>query len=62
MSTTTRHQAYAIACMRWAAEAKTEEERGVFLAMAQQWSEAALRLDGVATLGTTSPPVPMTHH
>jgi hypothetical protein len=41
------YREYAHECVRWAAEAESEEMRAAFLAMAQQWMEAALRIDGV---------------
>jgi len=46
MDTADGYRDYAKECLRWAAAAKTEEERDAFLAMAEQWVEAALRVEG----------------
>jgi hypothetical protein len=38
---------FADECMRWAAAARTEDQRQAFLQMACAWTQAALRLEGV---------------
>jgi hypothetical protein len=42
MTTATEYQEYARECARWAAEAKTEDQREAFLQLAQHWMQAAL--------------------
>jgi len=54
MTTAAEYRDYAKECMKWASEAKTEEERKTFLAMAQQWVNAALVADGVASPSETA--------
>jgi hypothetical protein len=50
-----QYRRYADECLRWAAEAKTEEEKKPFLAMAADWAKAALQLEGAVGLKKTSP-------
>jgi hypothetical protein len=38
---------YARDCLRWAARARTEEQRKQFLSLAHDWTQAALLLDGL---------------
>jgi len=40
-----RYRDYAKEGLRWAEGAKNEEERQAFLAMAEQWVQAALRME-----------------
>jgi hypothetical protein len=47
MATGDGFRQYAQECLRWADEAKTEEERAAFLDMARDWALAAMRLEGV---------------
>ncbi len=47
MTTAAEYREYAQECTRWAAEAESEDMRTAFLAMAKQWMEAALRVEGV---------------
>jgi len=47
MTTAAEYREYATECTQWAVQAKTEEERRVFLAMAQQWVNAALMLEAI---------------
>jgi hypothetical protein len=42
-----QYREYARECAQWAAEAQTDEARGIFLQMAQQWIEAALTIDRI---------------
>jgi hypothetical protein len=37
-------------CLRWAATARSEEERGTYLQMAKTWHEAALELEQSVSL------------
>jgi hypothetical protein len=48
MTRITQYRQYADECLRWAAEAKTEQDRKPFLDMAHDWARAALRLEGIA--------------
>ena len=45
METAVECHQYAEECVRWAARAKTEEQRKGFLEMARAWREAALLLE-----------------
>jgi hypothetical protein len=49
------YRQYAQECLRWAGQAKTEDQQKAFLEMAQAWTMAALRLalvpETVAPLG-----------
>jgi len=47
MNTTAEYREYARECMRWAAEAETEAQCKVLLALAELWTQAALSTDGV---------------
>jgi len=47
MATVSEYKQYAKECLRWAAEAETEEYREAFLQMARDWTLAAMRLEGV---------------
>ena len=38
---------FANDCLRWAAQAETEDQRTAMLKMARIWTEAALRLQGI---------------
>jgi hypothetical protein len=51
-----QYRQYAGECLRWAAEAKTEEERKPFLAMANDWAKAALQLEGSVGLEKADAP------
>jgi hypothetical protein len=42
MSTVDEHHKYARDCLRWAARARTEEQRKQFLSLAHHWTQAAL--------------------
>jgi hypothetical protein len=56
MATAKEFQEFADECMRWAAEARTEDQRQSFLQMARAWTQAALRLEGVL-VPARSPPL-----
>ena len=47
MATAKEFQEFADECMRWATDARTEDQRQTFLQMACAWTQAALRLEGV---------------
>jgi hypothetical protein len=47
MSTVNEYHAYARDCLRWAARAQTEEQRGQFLSLASDWTYAAAGLEGM---------------
>jgi hypothetical protein len=42
MSTLNEYQQYAQECVRWAAEAKDQEDQETFLEMAKAWTRVAL--------------------
>jgi hypothetical protein len=46
MSTVDDYHKYARDCLRWAARARTEEQRKHFLALAHDWRQAALLIEG----------------
>jgi hypothetical protein len=46
MSTVDEYHKYARDCLRWAARARTEEQRKHFLSLAHDWTQAALGLEG----------------
>jgi hypothetical protein len=45
MSTVDEYHKYARDCLRWAARARTEEQRQRFLSLAHDWTQAALGLE-----------------
>ena len=47
MSTVNEYHTYARDCLRWAARARTEEQRRQFLTLAHDWTQSALGLEGV---------------
>ena len=47
MSTVNEYHTYARDCLRWAARARTEEQRRQFLTLAHDWMQSALGLEGV---------------
>jgi hypothetical protein len=47
MSTVDEYRKYARDCLRWAARARTEEQRKQFLSLAHDWQQAASGLEGV---------------
>jgi hypothetical protein len=48
MATVSEYWQFADECLRWAAEAETEDDRKAFLELARDWTLAALRLEGAA--------------
>jgi hypothetical protein len=50
MSTANEYHAYARDCHRWAARARTEQQRRQFLSLANDWTQAAAGLEGVLDL------------
>jgi hypothetical protein len=62
MATGDGFRQYAQEWLRWADQAKTEEERAAFLDMARDWTLAAMRLEGVSVLdGAPTKPPPERH-
>jgi hypothetical protein len=60
MSTVDEYHTYARDCLRWAARARTEEQRKQFLTLARDWTHAASQIEGVLVPSepdTRSPPV-----
>jgi hypothetical protein len=47
MSTVYEYHTYARDCLRWAARARTEEQRRQFLTLAHDWTQSALGPEGV---------------
>jgi hypothetical protein len=45
MSTVNEYHTYARDCLRWAARARTEEQRRQFLSLASDWTRAATGLE-----------------
>jgi hypothetical protein len=45
MSTVYEYHTYARDCLRWAARARTEEQRRQFLTLAHDWTQSALGLE-----------------
>jgi hypothetical protein len=50
MTTADEYHRYARECLQWASEAKTEEQRANFFAMARTWMQAALQMAGAPAL------------
>jgi hypothetical protein len=48
MTTTSQYRHYAHECIRWAAQAKDNDERQAFLEMADAWKKVALIQTDVA--------------
>jgi hypothetical protein len=47
MSAFDEYRAYARDCLRWAAKARTEEQRKRLLSLAKDWTQAAEGLEGL---------------
>jgi hypothetical protein len=62
MSTVNEYHTYARDCLRWAARARTEEQRERLLSLARDWTQSALGLEGVsvppAPTAPNPPPLP----
>ena len=59
MATVSEYKQFAKECLRWAAEATTEEDRKAFLDLARDWTLAAVRLEEGAMLTTHKENVPV---
>ena len=46
MASVNDYRQFANECLRWAAEAETEEDRNALLELARDWTVAYLRLQG----------------
>jgi hypothetical protein len=57
MATANEYQQRAHQCVRWAARAKTEDERTAFLEMARAWTLAAARVGSILRSDETLTPV-----
>ena len=58
MSTVNEYHTYARDCLRWAARARTEEQRSQFLTLAHDWTQSALGLEGVTVPTQSNDDVP----
>src|SRR4051794_23188919 len=58
MSTVNEYHTYARDCLRWAARARTEEQRRQFLSLASDWTHAAAGLEGVLGSAETHEELP----
>ena len=47
MTTVDEYHSYARDCLRWAAKARTEEQREQLLSLAKDWTQADKALDGL---------------
>ena len=47
MATVNEYRQFANECLRWAAEAETDDDCKAFLELARDWTFAALRLEGL---------------
>jgi hypothetical protein len=47
MSTVDEYHHFARDCLRWAARARTEDQREQLLTLANDWTQAALLIEGV---------------
>jgi hypothetical protein len=48
MTKISQFRKFAAECLRWAAKAKTQQDKKPFLDMANDWAQAAMRLEGKA--------------
>ena len=62
MSTVNDYHTYARDCLRWAARARTEEQRKQLLSLARDWTESALGLEGVSVPPAPPTPNPLLPH
>ena len=62
MSTVNDYHTYARDCLRWAARARTEEQRKQLLSLARDWTESALGLEGVSVPPAPPTPNPLRPH
>ena len=56
MSTVDEYHTSARDCLRWAAKARTEEQRKQFLSLAEEWREAALLIENTSVPSKLSKP------
>jgi hypothetical protein len=57
MATADEYRQFAEECLRWARDAKPDEERKAFLDMARAWTQAAAKTNGeAATIGIVQRP------
>jgi hypothetical protein len=56
-TTADEYRKFSEECLRWARNAKTDEERKTFLDMARAWTQAAARTNGKAAPTGTMPPL-----
>ena len=57
MTAADEYRKFAEECLRWARDAKTDEERKAFLDMARAWTQAAARMNGEAAPTSMMPPL-----
>jgi hypothetical protein len=57
MTTADEYRKFAEECLRWARDAKTDEERKAFLDMARAWTQAGARTTGAAAPASMMPPL-----
>ena len=57
MTAADEYRKFAEECLRWARDAKTDEERKAFLDMARAWTQAAPRMRGEAAPTSVMPPL-----
>jgi hypothetical protein len=55
MTTVQEYRHFAEECLRWARDAKSEEERKAFLDMAHTWTQAAVCEDSARVPGRPQP-------
>jgi len=55
MLTAEKCRQLATECQRWADQAESETNREIFLQMSREWTEAALRADGLLMPSPESP-------
>jgi hypothetical protein len=58
MKTAAEYRAMAEECIKWAAEAYTDEVRESYLQLARIWLDTASRLDGLPATETEQPTKP----
>jgi hypothetical protein len=56
MTTAKEYREFATECLRWATEVEAMDHRQAFLAMARDWTLAAMRLEGLLVPETKMEP------
>ena len=56
MTTAKKYREFATECLRWATEVEAMDHRQAFLAMARDWTLAAMRLEGLLVPETKMEP------